>query len=308
MADSSVFIHVGVVVILSAGLAACGAHHEPESTALLNWSADDSSRVAWLEANGDTIVNTAVRIWFPVDSIPRALVADVSDDLARAVPYLNRLIGGPFEWQRHRGTITIYLAPDHLVAHPTSSGAVFIPANSAVNGSAPYLHEISHVLLQPIDPHTPSEFADSAEAERVRSARAHWLIEGFPDYMAQETAAALSFTEGDVFEMGGLLGVDSTCAAYLADPANERVKTAIGSPGEVSELYTENRETIAPAFYTCAYSFTKYLVAATSPRFVASLFPIMAQGKVEDRIAEQTGQTVAMLRAAWLDWLHGKDD
>lgn len=303
MAGSPTFVHVGVALILSAGLVACGDPPESESAAPLNWSADDSSRIAWLELNGDTIVNASVRIWFPADSIPRELVSHVSDQLDRAVPYLNRLIGAPLEWQRHRGRITIYLAADRFIAHLSSSGAVVIPASSAVDGSAPYLHEISHVLLQPIGPHRPAEFVDSAEAERVRTVRALWLVEGFPDYLAQETAAALSFAEGDVFDTGGPLGVDSTCAAYLADPANERVKTAIGSPGELSALFTENRETVAPAFYTCAYSFTKFLVEATSPRFVASLFPIMAQGQVEDRIAQQTGQTVAMLRAAWVDRL-----
>jgi hypothetical protein len=103
-------------------------------------------------------------------------------------------------------------------------------------------------LLRHIGPHTPAEFVDSAEAERIRTVRALWLVEGFADNMAQETTAALSFTEGDVFDTGGALGVDSTCAAYLADPANERVTTAIGSPGELSELFTENRETVAPAF------------------------------------------------------------
>lgn len=104
MAGLPALVHAGVVVILSAGLVACDDQPESESAASLNWSADDSSRIAWLEANGDTIVNASVRIWFPPDSISRGVVSDVSDQLDRAVPYLNRLIGAPLEWQRHRGT------------------------------------------------------------------------------------------------------------------------------------------------------------------------------------------------------------
>lgn len=288
---------------LGLSLGGCEQRADSEVAGVLDWAAEDASRIAWLKTNGDTISTRSVKIWFPPDSVSRREVTDVSRQLDAAVPALVQLIGGPHEWQRHRGRIVIYLAPDRFVSHATPEGAVFIPASRAVDGSAPYLHEISHVLLRPKGLHTPSDFPDSVDAARVAATRPYWLTEGLPDFMAQEVAASHSFPEGDVFEMGGPLGADSTCASYQADASNAAIVAAVGELGPLSSLFTEARENIAPVFYTCAYSFTRFVALETSASFLASLFPTMAEGQVEERILEGTGRSMVEWRRLWRDQL-----
>jgi hypothetical protein len=104
--------------------------------------------------------------------------------------------------------------------------------------------------------------------------------------------------------MGGPLGADSTCASYRADATNADIVAAVGEPGPLSSLFSEEREDVAPVFYTCAYSFTRFLALETSPAFLASLFPSMAEGLVEERILEETGRSVDEWRRLWLDRLH----
>jgi hypothetical protein len=78
--------------------------------------------------------------------------------------------------------ITYYVSPDRFVAHASGRGAVFIP------------------------PLTP----DPGRTDRVRITRPLWLTESLADVVALTAANRAGIKEGDVFDLGGLAGVDKT--------------------------------------------------------------------------------------------------
>jgi len=266
----------------------------------LDWAAEDSARIAWLSAEGRALEASSVVAWFPRDSIPEAEMERLVQLLDQAVPALQQFIGGPYPWQRHRDEkITYYFAAGRFVSH-TRGGAVLIPAWRINDGSAPCLHETLHVLLTGPAPFYPEEFADTLVANRMASALPLWLIEGFPDFVAQAVAKALGITEGDIFRVGSSAAVDSTCAARLGSARREEILPYIGAAGRPEALFTSGRQEVAPIFYACAYSFTRFLVQQTDAPFIASLFPDIPSGRVAERVYEHAGRTLPALRAEWL--------
>lgn len=261
---------------------------------------DDSARVAALHSSGVSVQGRRVAAWFPRDSVPEPQMRALVDELDAALPALQRFLGAPYPWQRlGERRIVYYFAPGQFVAH-TQDSAVFVALSRLRTGTAPLLHETVHVLTLPSTPYYPWELADSAEVERVRARHPLWFAEGYADYAAKAVAAALPFDEGDVLQTGTHAQVDSICAARLRGPRGAEVARFIGAGGVLESLFTTERREVAPTFYACGSSFTKFLAERTSPQFLASLFPHIIPGHFEGRIRERTGRTLPDLRAEWL--------
>jgi hypothetical protein len=75
---------------------------------------------------------------------------------------------------------------------------------------------------------------------------------------------------------------------------------AIGENAELPALFTTDRQTVAPTFYACSFSFTKFLVGKVGLGEVVALMPLMSTGGVPKRIEQLTHTTVARLREDWL--------
>jgi hypothetical protein len=149
-----------------------------------------------------------------------------------------------------------------------------------------------HVLL--------STAGDTDHIAAVEDSIPDWLGEGLPDAIAQTMAAKLDFPEYDVFQSGGPAKVDSTCAARLHGALGDKVLPFIGAAGAPPELYTTDRREIAPIFYPCAHSFTRYLMVRTSAAYLASLFPEMDRGKVHPMLEARLSRRMEQLRRDWL--------
>jgi len=184
-------------------------------------------------------------------------------------------MGGPYPWQRiARRPVEFYLSPGRFVSHASGKGAVFVSLTRVRQGTAPLLHEAAHELLAPTALFFPYEHADSVVAESVAVRFPHWLSEGLADYLAQSTAAATGFREGDVFEIGGLAAVDHACVTRLAaSPRRAEILAKVGGQGFLEALFTTERAGVAPVFYACSQSFTKFLVDRMGLRAVVALFP-----------------------------------
>ena len=67
-----------------------------------------------------------------------------------------------------------------------------------------------------------------------------------------------------------------------------------------SELVSPERGKYAPVFYSCACSFTKYVVERTSLERVVNLFPLIPDRKVDSELERITGRSTSELRSEWL--------
>jgi hypothetical protein len=208
----------------------------------------------------------------------------------------------PLTWQRiENHPVVFYLGPGRFIAHGSGRGAVFISMFHVRSRGAPYLHEASHELLAPEPPFYGWEYADSARGVRAEEQMPLWLFEGLPDVLAQMVVAERGLYEGDVFEIGGLARVDSTCAARIKDSARgAEVLAAVGHSGYLEALFTTDRAQVAPVFYACSQSLSKYLGEQIGIANVIALFPAMKEGMWERRIAELAGRPLETLRSEWL--------
>src|SRR6185295_3105245 len=127
-----------------------------------------------------------------------------------------------------------------------------------------------------------------------------WLMEGLADYVCQTAAVQSGTVEGDVFAVGGLAGVDRTCATRLGAPVAEDVVRFMGAPGGPAALFTTDRQTVAPTFYACAFSFTKFLVDRIGLQETIALMALMATDGVHARIESLATKPMSAIRAEWL--------
>jgi hypothetical protein len=268
----------------------------------VNWWAEDSARIAFVTAHGRSYTGPQTVVWAPNDSLDAQWLAAFADSLARSHAQLVSVIGGPYPWQRLGAKpVTFYLSPGRFVSHASGTGAVFISLARVRSGSAPYLHEAAHELLAPLPPFWDDEYPDSAAGARAMERFPVWLSEGLADYVAQVTAAKTGFREGDVFEIGGLGRADSTCAARLrASARRDEIIAKVGGGGRLEALFTAERAQVAPTFYACSQSFTKYLVDRVGLPKVVALFPAIGPGTWRSDLEAAARQPLDTLRRTWL--------
>jgi hypothetical protein len=273
--------------------------------ARIDWSADDSSRIAWLEQHGRTVRGRYAIVVAPADSVAEVAQRALTDTLDRGVTALRKLMGAPHPWQRiAERPVKFYVSPDRFISHASGQDVVLVPLGRARNGTAPFLHEASHELLFARAPFTPWEYADTLVANKMDERWPLWLFEGLPDYLAQAVAASEHLHEGDVFTVGGLAVVDSVCAARAnANPRRAELLRVVGATGRVDALFTTDRATVAPAFYACAQSMTKFLVERVGVRQIVALFPAIKTGSWEKDLGQAAGMPLVELRRRWLDKL-----
>jgi hypothetical protein len=294
-----------IVRTLLLGAFPIGLSSQTPAPTQLDWSADDSARIAFVTEHGQVYRSAHVIVWAPADSVDSGWLASFADSLGSSLASLKAMIGGPYSWQRlGNRPVLFYFSPGRFVSHASGRDAVFISLSHIRRGLAPFLHEASHELLAPPPPFYPYEYPDSIAEERVAADFPQWLSEGLPDYLAQATAAATGFREGDVFEIGGLAKVDSTCVARLSgSPRQTEILAKVGGQGRLEALFTTDRAEVAPVFYACSQSFTKYLVDRLGVRAVVALFPRIQDGTWLVDLARVAGQPLPALRRAWLDSL-----
>ena len=276
----------------------------------LDWWSDDSSRVAFVTAHGQARHYPNLVIWALTDSLDPGWFPPFADSLATSLSALRALLGGPYSWQRigHR-PLVYYLSPGRFISHATGQDTVFISLGHVRRGWAPFLHEGAHELLAPPPPFSPFEYPDSLAAEQAAARFPFWLSEGMPDYLAQAIVQVTGFREGDVFAIGGLPKVDSTCHARLSGhPRRAEIAAKVGGLGRLEALFTTERQKVAPTFYACSQSFTKYLVDRVGLGAMVALFPRVPDGTWLADLETRAGAPLPVLRRAWLAALHIPDD
>jgi hypothetical protein len=286
-----------------AGLVALTACHSAQRPApqQLDWNANDSAHVAWLDTYGRRLAGRQVIVIAPPEQISAEWQAALLDSLDRGVAELRRLIGAPLPWMRIGARpLQYYLVPERLISHASGKDVVFISMIRVQNGGAPYLHEAGHELLAPPSPFFYDEYPDTVQAEAQFQTQPYWLMEGLPDVLAQLASSAAGTREGDVFSIGGLEKADSTCAARLAvNEFRPDLLRTLGGQGAIDALFTTDRIKVAPTFYACSQSMSKFLVEVIGMDRTVALFPAIKRGDWAAMIERAAGMPLAAIRARW---------
>ena len=255
----------------------------------------DEAHVAALSgANGTRATVGRVTVYVPAGKLSDEELLALAETLNRGLTGLIAFTRSPRTWQRTPSKVTYYFHAETLISHADPERErVFIAFPRLQNGRAPLLHEAVHVLLWPTTEHLRAhpEYLDET------TAFSEWLSEGLASYVALSVAKETGITEGDPLGWGMLEGVDAKCAAASSTRRGAEILPFIGAPGAPTALMSRTLRTeVAPSFYACATSFTRFIVAAVG---IAAVVDAMAAAPSEPAIARAAGKSIKELRAEW---------
>jgi hypothetical protein len=290
------------LLLTALGLGVCGCRAAPSPAhKALEWNAADSANIALLQSQGRRMAGRQVVVYALPAEMTEAWQAALLDSLDRGVTEMRRMMGAPLPWQRIGGRpVQFYLVPERVISHASGKDVVFVSMFRVRDGRAPYLHEAAHELLAPPAPFFYDEQPDTVTAEATFQAMPYWLMEGLPDVMAQQAATVAGTREGDVFAIGGPAKADSTCAARLADnPFRAELLRTLGGSGAVDQLFTTDRMKVAPAFYACAQSISRFVADLIGMPRAVTLFPAIKRGDWPAQLENMAGMSLDSLRGRW---------
>jgi len=155
---------------------------------------------------------------------------------------------------------------------------VQLSAHRVRSRTAPYLHEIAHVLLPCT--HAPE-----------------WFGEGLACYIEATVGELGGGYDSRLFTSDGNRGVVADAQQWLADPRGRAVLRFVGARGMPPGIVRDRMNVAAP-FYVLSHALVQFLAAKTSIAFLARL----ARAKAFAReLKRETGMTAAAWRSEWLE-------
>jgi hypothetical protein len=155
---------------------------------------------------------------------------------------------------------------------------IHLPIDRVAARSAPYLHEIAHVVL-------PCRHAPA------------WFSEGLASYLECVVSERGCGYDSRLFTGDGNRGVDSDAARWLAEARGQKVLPFIGTRGTPAGIVAD-RHNIAAPFYVLAHSLVKFVAER------AGIMPVMRLARARrftPELRRLTGKRAAAWRAEWLE-------
>ena len=259
-------------------------------------SRDEGHVAALSGTDGASATTGRITVYVPANTLSGEEVVALAETLNRGFTGLVAFTHSPRRWQRVPSTVTYYFHREMLISHADPEhDRLFVAFPRLQNGQAPLLHEAVHVLLSPNTEYLRAhpEYLDE------NSAYSEWLSEGLASYVGESVAKETGITEGDPLGWGTLAEVDAKCAAVSSTPLGAEILPFIGAPGAPAALLSRSRRLeVAPPFYACATSFTKFVVAAVGIEAVVDSMAVLPS---EPAIANAAGKSIDALRADWLE-------
>lgn len=90
------------------------------------------------------------------------------------------------------------------------------------------------------------------------------------------------------------------CGAHKGCPRGAEVLGSVGRTVDPAPLFTTDRPQVAPVFYACSQSLTRYLVDQIGIDNTVALFPAFKSATWEREVTAKAGRPVETLRSEWL--------
>ena len=211
---------------------------------------------------------------FPAEEMGRfALLAD------RGIQDIDTLLNKGGTRPGAGSRIAIVVREDQPMSR-TFRRTIMLPAERVRRQAAPYLHEITHVLLP-------------------MKEDCLWLSEGFASYVQSYVAEHIGGDDGYVFSWGGNRNIDRLARRTLNSDSGRAALPYVGGAGEPVDLMEKRRE-VAQPLYILAHSFVKFIVENAGLDRVKALAQSV---NIAGSAREMTGRTIEAWKADWLDSL-----
>lgn len=247
----------------------------------------DSAIAARMMAEVQPVRTARVVLWAQPDALPAEEARAFAAELEAGVAAIEALTGARLDREHYAdSTIHVFVSGRVTVSHVYGGYAhpnydrpyLYLNPQRVRNRAAPYLHELTHILLWRFGSHS--------------------LREGFASYVEAALAAGGVGYNSGVFGPAPRAEVDSAAAAVLASPTGAAVLPWIGRAGGTDASVTSagNAESRA-AFYLLTRSFVHYLLDEMEmPAFLR----LYAADDTDAAYRELTGRSLEELRAGWI--------
>ena len=231
--------------------------------------------------HGVSLETSRVRVGFPHNGIDtdamRAFTQLVHQGLLDIESYLSVRFDADYF-----GREKIFYRVSSRVGMSSAHGSfVRFPLRRVDSRSAPYLHETTHVLMEPIGKGRPPT----------------WLTDGFASFVESHVAETYGGYDAGVFTRGGNRTVDEEARGHLNTTDGRRVEPFVRRSEEPPNL-RRDRERTAPPYYVLSHSFVKFLVGEVGSSLVAALH---GERDLSAGLRRETGRDTAKWKAAWLE-------
>ena len=227
----------------------------------------------------DTIRGGCITILYERKALNREDVRAFAELAERGLGAMERLAGC-----KNRGGLCFELGSSGAISS-THGRTIYLPAGRIAARTAPYLHEIVHVLLP------------------CRRAPA-WFSEGVACYFECLVSERGEGYDSHLFTANGNAGVDTEAARWLTDARGHAVLPYVGTRGTPRRIL-EDRQGVAAPFYVLSHSLVKYLAEGTSVPAVAQ---IARSREFAKAVRSQSGKKMAEWREQWLATVRAERD
>ena len=250
------------------------------------WSGD-ADCVAAARARGDHVRRGDVHVWVsPGADWAESFAAEVRTgvDAVRGV-----LTAWGLESPTH---VEVYACDRKIVSHAPGGPFVFLARAAIEEKRAPWLHEVTHVLLRG----GPRDWMIDFDEETASRTMPLWLTEGLTEFVAQTTSETARVASSGPFSTP-VARLDETCVSAASDGPASMLRW-VGRAGRAPELFGSDRFRHARVFYPCATSFIAWLAAGHGLRPL--LDAQRATPREQERWEEIAGTSLESERALWL--------
>jgi hypothetical protein len=106
-------------------------------------------------------------------------------------------------------------------------------------------------------------------------------------------------SEEGPFGTPSIAGVDAVCVQRAHTRDGATMLPFVGATARPDVLFTTDRSRFAPTFYSCSFSFTKYLAERTSLEELVELFALTPADMLS-RLNRMFGRPLSEVRVDWL--------
>lgn len=198
--------------------------------------------------------------------------ADLAD---RGVADIEALVGESLPPSARRIRRVRFIVGDDVGMSRAYRSTVILPLDRVRSRSAPYLHEIVHILV-------PSR------TDRT------WLSEGFASYLESWVSENRGGYDAHIFTRAGDREIHGAARRLVATDAGRAVLPWVGDHGDPPRL-EEDRWGVARPFYVLSQSLTKFIV---DDRGLGAVVRLLTSS--DEDFAALTGRTAEAWKAAWL--------
>ena len=212
-----------------------------------------------------------VAVHFDYAALPREDAAQFAALTMRGLRELENLADLPA-----RVRLRFVLSADTRISSARGH-TIHLPVYRVLARTAPYLHEIAHVLL-------PCLRAPA------------WFSEGLAGYLEAAVSERGAGYDSHLFTPGGNAEVHVDAARWLADPRGQSVLPFVGTRGTPPRILADRHNVAAP-FYVLSHSLVKFVADQAGLPCVVHLTRAV---KFPAAVRRLTGKPASAWRASWL--------